>query len=793
MTKRTKAITGTVSVMLCVILAFYVGSLYRQLKKAFLQQDQFIPTRIYSDVLHLAPSQIRGSIEERLVSLGYLTKGSPLSETVSFSLHPLDYPPYLIPDNHPVLDAAGKGISLHFESTAPTALLHSIEISGNEVPDLYLEPELVATLTQSGPQAKKPIRAYIKFPEIPAQVWKAIIAVEDQHFLEHGGIDPRGILRALWADIRSRSFAQGGSTITLQLVKNLMARKKKNIFKKAPEFILAPLLEATFDKEQILERYLNEVYLGQVGALEVRGVAEGAELFFGKRLEELNLAEIALMAGLIRGPGFYSPYAHRPRAFERQRLVLKKMVETGQIAQAEADAASKMTVRLEPPMNQTNKAPYFSDFVKAELIRQIGDKIPEADIPQASLRVYTTLDLHVNSSAQHAVAQGVAELEKNLKLSPENRLEGALASVDPSTGFIRALVGGRSYAQSTFNRILNMKRQVGSTFKPFVYLAAFQKGNDPQGVPYSPAHPAEDTSWTVKYDHGRQEWSPKNYEKEHMSWINYRMALAHSVNTIAARLGMEVGIDKVIETARAAGIQSDLPAVPSLSLGVAELSPVELLRAYAVLANHGQQDQLTVIRAITQEDGTGFARFVYHPKQVIDPAPIDLLTDMMQTVFTEGTAKSALNMGFDRPAAGKTGTTSDHRDSWFAGFTPQLTTVVWVGQDQTPPAQDEKNEKNGKSAKGAKKKTKLHLTGATSALPIWVHFMKDALAGDPPQTFPLSPYLVDVTVDRHTGKKASSSCPIVQTLTDKFIRGHEPQDSSCEAGWPATVHETEAP
>ena len=791
--KRIILIAGSVASVLFVAFSLYVITLLGHLKKAFLQQDQFVPTRIYSDVSRISPPQLRSNVEERLQSLGYLSKNASSSgsvdERVTFNLHPLDYPSYLIPENHPTLDAGGQPVSLLFDGTEKDALLHSIEINGREVPDLYLEPELVATLAQNGAEGRRAIRDYYKYDDIPALVWKAIISVEDQHFMEHSGLDPRGLLRALWVDLRTRSFAQGGSTITLQLIKNLQERKRKNPVKKIIEFMLAPMLEASFDKKQILERYLNEVYLGQVGNYEVRGVAEGAELFFGKKLGELNLGEIALMAGLIRGPVYYSPYKHRERAFERQKLVLKKMVETGEIADAEAQEAFKLPVRLQPPMNYTNKAPYFADFVKAELIRQLKDRYTEKEIPEASLRVYTTLDMIANSAAHRAVEHGIADIEKRYNFPPNERLEGALAAVDQSNGYIRALIGGRNYSQSTFNRILNMRRQIGSTFKPIVYLAAFLKSNDAEGVPYAPAHPAEDTAWHLTYDHGRQEWTPKNYEKEYLGWINYRMALAHSINTVAARLGVEIGLGDVVKTARALGIKSELPEVPSLSLGIAELSPVELLRAYATLADHGMQNELSVIRTITQDDTTGFWRFVNRPTQAIEAPPVDLLTDMMQSVFTEGTARAAASMGFDRPAAGKTGTTSNHRDSWFAGFTPQLTTVVWVGMDQTPVAEVEKTSKADKK----KKPSKVNLTGATSALPIWAEFMKTALAGEPPTPFPLSPDLVDVTVDRHTGKRADNDCPVSQALTDKFVKGHEPRDSSCAPQWPPTVHETQAP
>jgi penicillin-binding protein 1B len=773
MRRRWRFAIATV-LILSAALAGYVWILYRQLQQSFTQQSQFIPTRIYSDVTKLAPALSLAQVQARLQNLGYAVARTGEEGTFTFTLRPVEYPSYLIPEGHPTFAAANRPVTLRFDGEGKDALLQSIHAGENEV------PELIATLSSAGASS---IRALTPFRDIPAPVWQAIIAAEDQHFLEHKGLDPRGIARAIWVNFRTLSFAQGGSTITQQLVKNLMARRTKNVFLKANELILALLLETRFSKEEILERYLNEVYLGQVGSLEVHGVAEGAQHFFGKKLEELNIAEIALMAGLIRGPGFYSPYRYRERALERQRYVLRKMVETGHLAQAEAEAALKLPVRLAPPLSSTNKAPYFADFVKAELIRQLKDRMTETEITSAGFRVYSTLDMTLNAAAQRAVAEGVADLQKRLKLAETERLEGALAAVDHTSGHIRALVGGRSYAQSTFNRILNMKRQVGSTFKPFVFLSAFLKGVDGRGIPYGPGRPAEDAPWKLIYDRGRQTWSPKNYEKEFLGWIPLRTALSRSVNTVAARLGVEVGLEDIVRVARALGIESELPLVPSLSLGVAELSPVELLRAYATIANHGVQDELTVIRGITRDDGTGFARFVFHPKEVFPPGPIDLLTDVLQNVFIDGTARDAVKLGFDRPAAGKTGTTSHHRDAWFAGFTPQLTAVVWVGMDQPPV---EEPAAQGKKAKPSR----VQLTGAGSALPIWVSFLKEALAGEPPLSFPISPHLTTTRIDRFSGKSASWGCPDAQTSVEKFVIGQEPRETGCESLWPASTPET---
>ena len=491
------------------------------------------------------------------------------------------------------------------------------------------------------------------------------------------------------------------------------------------------------------------------------------------------------MAGVIRGTGFYSPYYHRERAMERMRLVLRKMVETGMIADAEAKAALTMPIRLAPAVTVLNKAPYFTDFVKAQLYDTLKDRYTEEQINTAGYRVYTTLDSELNRIAQSSVGEGISNLEKMLKIDstsrPEERLEGALGSVEQSTGYIRALVGGRSYSQSNFNRILNMKRQVGSTFKPIVYLTAFLKGEDAQGIPYGPGHPAEDAAWTLNYDHGRQTWAPRNYEKEFLGWINYRTALAHSTNTIAARLGVEVGIPNIIATARALGIESDLPAVPSISLGVAELSPVEMLHVYSIFANHGIQQDLTVIRGITHSDLKGVKRNILNPKQVVDPGAVDLLTSILQSVFLDGTARDAHRMGLDRFAAGKTGTTSNHRDSWFAGYTPQLTTVVWVGADQNPNLDEKTARKRG---------SKIALTGATSALPIWVSYMRRGLEGEPPIPFPISPDLLDVSIDLKTGLQARPDCRPDQVIVEKFQKNHLPKSSSCAPSRPPSEPKT---
>ena len=332
---------------IAMLFSAYLVVLYQQLNLAFQRREEFSPTRIYSDVVRLRLGQTKSSVEARLRDLNYSITSE--GNKISFTLRQVAYPDYLLPDGHPTFMWQSKRVEMEFESDQPQAPLVAI---GPGLQDIYLEPELVTTLARSGPSGengKDQIRYALKFENIPAPVWQAIIAIEDQHFLDHKGLDPRGFARAIWINLKTLSFAQGGSTLTQQLVKNLMARRTKNLFKKINELFLALILEVRYDKEQILERYLNEVYLGQVGPYEIHGVGEGAKHFFGKSVQDLNLAETAMLAGLIRGPGFYSPYRHMDRAVGRQKLVLQKMVETEQIAPEEMEEALLQPIRLVPP------------------------------------------------------------------------------------------------------------------------------------------------------------------------------------------------------------------------------------------------------------------------------------------------------------------------------------------------------------------------------------------------------------------------------------------------------------
>ncbi len=777
--KLAKNRTGFVVLSLLLMIGFgvFFFYLFRQVELAFDSPSEFIPTRIYSNVTRVAPPLARGAVERKLHSLGYSPRTS--GTDLSFTLHSTQYPNFLIPENHPTLKLRDKKITLHFDGSALETPLSSISSDNGPVNEIYLEPEFVATLNAD----KSQIREVLKFEEFPSAIPNAVMAAEDNRFYDHFGIDPRGFLRAIFVDLKTLSFSQGGSTITQQLVKNLMERRNRNLFMKINELFLAPVLEIKYSKKQIFERYLNEVFLGQIGSFEIRGFSEGAKYFFGKNVSDLNTGEIALLVGLIKGPAFYSPYRHLERAKTRQRYVLERMLETKKITEPEFNLALKNPIRLAQAPQAGNRAPYFVDYVKAELVRLLKDRFEENEIPELGFQVYTTLDLGLNQVAQESLQKGLTQLEERLGVKGILELQGSVAAVDQATGEIKTLIGGRSYAQSTFNRILNMKRQAGSTFKPIVYASAFRNIEDPSGNTYTPAYPLEDLEWGWNYDPKQPIWKPSNYEKEKLGWIPLKTALAKSINTTAARVAKRVGLHEIAETAKMLGISTVVPEVPSVTLGSVEVSPLELLEAYMTLANHGKADQPIIIKAIQNPDGSEFYRSEYRPKARIDAGVADMMTYLLQDVFANGTAASAPLLGFDRPAAGKTGTTNDYRDSWFVGYTPQLTALVWVGLDQGV------IEEALKTAKKTNKKApkRVRLTGAIAALPVWIDIMKHALQFEPALPFAESDHLVDMRLDLHSGQKAEGSCPESQVVLEKVIAGREPKKSTCLPDYPKDI------
>lgn len=549
------------------------------------------------------------------------------------------------------------------------------------------------------------LRDILPLGAIPLACLQAVTAIEDSDFLEHKGVSLTGTIRAVARNILKGRFAEGGSTITQQLVKNAFLTHQKTLRRKLNEQVMALLLEQQFDKDQILQSYLNEIYMGQSGAFEIRGFGAASRQYFNKSVDALDLADCALLAALINSPGRYSPFLHPEAAAKRRALVLERMEHLKMIsAQEQIEAVRTPLPTAAPARQPLEPAPY----VVRELNRML------ADIPHdQGLRVLTSIDLEAQTVAQRTLRENIDRLEStraDLKAWKDKgrMLEGALVSVDIKTGRLLAMVGGRDYKKTQLNRIYESRRQVGSTMKPFVYLTAFEHPGDHK-EPYSPLTSIEDQPFSHRYE--GQVWTPNNYDHKYHGRMPLYYALKESLNIPTVKLGLDVGLENVVEVARRAGIESPLKALPSLTLGAFELKPIELAEAYLSLARLGMHQEPTLLTRAEDLDGNELIdNTAPSEERVFAAGDVALLVGMLRNTMISGTARASTALGFHGIAAGKTGTTSDLKDSWFVGFTPQVLTLVWVGYDDNTPT---------------------GMTGANSAMPIWVKFMTEAfpLAG----------------------------------------------------------------
>ncbi len=562
------------------------------------------------------------------------------------------------------------------------------------VPTIEIEPELFASYFGDSPT----LRTVVPLGTAPTMCLNALLAIEDSQFLEHSGVSFTGLIRAFLANLRYGRAAQGGSTITQQLVKNYFLNDKKTLSRKLTEIAMAFLVEQHESKDQILETYINLIYMGQNGPFQVRGFAAAANHYFGKNLSDLNLDQCAMLAAVLNSPGMYNPFNHREAATKRRNRVIERMTELKMISADESKAAKAAALPARPQRDLTEPAPYF--------VQAVREFLNEKNIDSSEgLRVYTTLNLRAQEAAMQAVRTGVDRLESNYKLiqkmkAQKKSLEAVLISADPFTGGIQALVGGRGYAISQFNRATDSHRQVGSVMKPFVYLTALEHKQE-NGDPYTPVSIIKDEATTHKFD--GQSWTPHNYEGSYEGPIPMYFALKESLNAATVNLGMSVGIDNIIDTAKRMGIRSPLRALPSLTLGAFELTPMEVLEAYTSISRMGNHTALTLVHEVQDLSGKKLYSFEQKSEQVAAAESAAELVGMMKQTIESGTAHGARVSGFTNPAAGKTGTTNDKKDAWFVGFTPYHTALVWVGYDDNSP--------HG-------------LTGATGAVPIWTNYMK---------------------------------------------------------------------
>ena len=615
---------------------------------------------------------------------------------------------------------------------------------GRDVGAAALEPEV---LTSAGDRPGEEYRP-IQLAEAPLMLMQAVLAAEDHRFFEHKGVDARGLLRALWVNFRAGRVAQGGSTITQQLVKNRLLEPKRTLGRKIDEAWLATLVEWRYPKERILEAYLNEIYLGQRGALAIRGVGAAARGYFRKEVHQLNLAEAALLAGMLRGPNTYSPTVNPARARERRDVIIARMLELGFISPADADAARRQPVQVERTIGSTQPAPYFTDYVRQELEARYG----EDAFRTHDARIFTSLDLTLQRLAERAVARGLERLEASrpkLRRSDDaHRLQVALVALDPGTGQIRALVGGRDYQASQYNRATLARRQPGSAFKPFVYAAALA-ARDGRG--FTAATFLDDSPLTLTQNGAP--WSPRNYEDRYLGRVTLREALEQSLNAATVRLAQDVGLPAIVERARAFGLTGALEPVPSMVLGAFEVTPLELAGAYVPFANAGVRPSAPrAVRAVSGRRGLIEPSDDGEARAVLSPAEAYVMTSLLEGVIKSGTGAQARALGVPGAIAGKTGTTNEGRDAWFVGYAPGLLTVVWIGFDS--------NEPHG-------------LSGAQGALPIWAEFMRPALEAYAPQGFTVPSGVLFADIDLDNGKLANRFCRRIGK--EVFVAGTEPE------------------
>jgi penicillin-binding protein 1B len=582
--------------------------------------------------------------------------------------------------------------------------------SGDELlPVLFAQAEAETFAQYLGNKPTQQIK--VPLGDIPRYCLDAVIAIEDPDFLEHKGISVRGIFRALMTNVQNVRWSQGGSTITQQLVKNYFLSPEKKIIRKIKEIFISLIFEFRVSKDDILETYLNIIYLGQSGVYEVRGYASASTYYFQKPIESLDLSECSLLAAIVNSPGRYHPVHHPDRALERRQRVLTKMLEQKLISNDELDEAIKRPLPKKVKANLSASAPYYVDAV--------NKKLKEFGITDLSgLKVFTALDPQAQNFAEQAVVKGIENFEKSYpsikKIKEEKSLDlqAALLASNPVTGEVVAIVGGRNFSSSPYNRAIESQRQVGSIFKPFVYLSALQS-TDPTGAPYTPLTKINNSP--LKYEYGKQIWEPRNYDNSFSQPVPLFYALKESINIPTARLAIDVGLNQVIRTARDLGVESKLKEFPSISLGAFELNPLEVLKSYNTISQMGLKQKLQIVNLVTNQKDEILYSHEPEMENVSSPEEFAVLIGMMKETLNSGTGHYTRQMGFNYIAAGKTGTTSDTKDAWFAGFTPFHTAVVWVGYD------------NG---------TSHHLTGASGALPLWTNYMKEISKSYSNQEFP---------------------------------------------------------
>jgi penicillin-binding protein 1B len=679
-------------------------------------------------------------IAARLRRSGYSeSRGNP---TGSFELRPNEIT--IIPGTKSYFDQEAGVIKF-----AGGRISQIVSLQDNTSRSQYqLEPQLITNL--SGPSREK--RRMVKFADIPKVLVKAVTSAEDKHFFTHSGFDPIRVIKAAYVDIKKGRREQGASTLSMQLAKNFFLEQDKRWSTKAAEVIITLQLEQKLTKEEIFEDYANQVYLGSRGSFRIHGFGEAAEVFLGKDLSQITIAEAAQLAGTIQNPAVYDPFNHPDHARDRRNLVLGLMHTNTLISDSEYAEAYRAPITQAKTTAQSVEAPYFVDLVNNTL----QDRFQDTDFQSNAFRVYTTLDLRLQRLAAEAIAAGMRHVDEQIK--HQKRFKGqtppepqvALVAIDPHTAEVKALVGGQNYGRSQLNHVLS-QRQPGSIFKPFVYAAAMDTAVEGGSHVLTASSEVMDEPTTFWFD--GNSYSPKNFKDEFTNRpVSLRYALAHSLNVPTVEVAQLVGYDAVVDMANRAGMNHKIQPTPAVALGTYEITPIEAAGAYTMFSNEGRYVKPDFLSLVRDQTGRELYRHKQEEKQVLDPRVAYLMTNLMEEVMRSGTAAGArAAAGFDVPAAGKTGTS---HDGWFAGYTSELLCVVWVGFDDN---------------------RDLDLEGAHSAAPIWMQFMKSALQYREyrdTQPFQAPDGIVTIDIDPESGMPATPACPKVRS--EVYIAGTQP-------------------
>lgn len=705
------------TLILLVYSGYYVYTVDLYVQSQFDGKRWALPARVYARPLEIYPG-INLSASQFELELSELRYRKVISPHLPGTYSRLDGQIHLITRAFHFGDhlEPSKNMTLSFNQHS----LVSISSPNDEVDITRLDPPLIASIFPHHHED----RILIQSEQIPDYITKGLIAVEDRHFYQHKGIDPLAIARAMWANVKARSIVQGGSTLTQQLVKNHFLSAERSLIRKINEAVMSLILEWRYSKADILQAYLNEIYLGQDGNRAIHGIGLASQYYFDQPANELNIVQSALLITLIRGASYYDPRKHPERATKRRNRVISILLQQGVISTTEASLAIKQPLGVtKRPQSGVTRYPAYLDLVKHQLRRDYQ----ESDLRNEGLRIFTSLDPTIQKLTESILETTLKRIESQNK--DVDQLQGAAIVINRGSGEVLAIAGGRFRSFSGFNRALNAKRPIGSLIKPFIYLTALDQFN------YTPTSILDDTPLKLKNKEGHV-WAPKNYDHQFHGQTPLYQSLIHSFNVSTVRLGLKIGIPSIIKTLKKTGIDQDIQSYPSLLLGAINLSPFEVAQLYHSIANEGFYRPLQSLRTVLNQHHQTLQRYPMDVQPTAKPSSVYILNRILQQVTRIGSARSIASVWPELfQFAGKTGTTNDLRDSWFSGYSGNYLTTVWVGRDDNVSA---------------------GLTGSRGALQVWIDIMKKL--DTTPLTLTKPSDVIDVPIDIISNKHVPTYC-----------------------------------